>query len=532
MNEVIKFAEKVLAEGRDCYRTNPTPLFADGINTITKEQVQWNMPGEGKAVLSNLACQQNLFRTFTLLSSLTGKPKYKEAVKEAIAFHFNQLADESGLLQWGGHRFIDLMRLKPVGPGNKSMVHELKNCFPYYELMYEVDQLATEKYIRAFWNAHIYDWKELYVGRHGKYGLPMGRLWEHETVNLTPMRESTGLSFINAGNDLIYSAGMLYKLNGEHSAFKWSKHLAGQYVAARHPDTGLGAYQFTQPLKVEEPRADADTLSKFGDRAKRQFGPEFGAIALEGNLLLSLQAMAVYCENALMQMQLAKELGIEAREMLGWVHSGLTAFAKYAYIPEKNKFKPMFTDGTDLSGYILPRDGYYGRKGTVLEPYHAGNEFLLSYARCFLMTGDGVLWSIAKNIAHGNGLGDIGSEPGMKVQVNLQTDCSDSKALFAVLDVYKATSCQEYLKLARLIGSNIIKDYYHQGYFMYGPDYLYAKFDRIEPLALLALQAAEEGRSDAVPGFINGSGFTAGAYEFPDGTIKEIQDGDLYTIKG
>ena len=40
------------------------------------------------------------------------------------------------------------------------------------------------------------------------------------------------------------------------------------------------------------------------------------------------------------------------------------------------------------ANFALKRNGYYGRAGTVLAPYRATPEFMLSYARAFLVTGD------------------------------------------------------------------------------------------------------------------------------------------------
>ena len=59
----------------------------------------------------------------------------------------------------------------------------------------------------------------------------------------------------------------------------------------------------------------------------------------------------------------------------------------------------MLTDGTDLSGFAIKRYGYYGSKGRVLDPYPAGPEFMLSYARAFLLTGDATLWTMARSSA-------------------------------------------------------------------------------------------------------------------------------------
>ena len=111
MKSVITFAENVLAHGRDRYRAEPTPLLADGIEVRTGEHLRWgNLPGPA-APISNLACQQNLLRTLTALTDLTGEPRYREAAEAALRYHFAHYLDPGGLLQWGGHRFLDLETL-------------------------------------------------------------------------------------------------------------------------------------------------------------------------------------------------------------------------------------------------------------------------------------------------------------------------------------------------------------------------------------------------------------------------------------
>ncbi|SER64802.1 pectate lyase [Gracilibacillus ureilyticus] len=531
LNAVIEFCDNVLENGRDNYRKNPVPLFSDGINIDTGEHITWNFCDTGEAVISNMATQQNLFRTLTSLSYLLDEPVYKEAAKDSIRYHFDHLVDKSGLLQWGGHKFIDLKTLNAVGPVEKEYVHELKNCLPYYDLMYEVNPEATKKFIEAFWNAHVYDWDDLDVGRHGRYGLEVDHVWDHELVQRPSFRESLGLSFINTGNDLIYAAASLYRLSGDKGALKWAKHLAYQFVSARDENTGLGAYQFTQPKKVEEPGEDKRTLSKYGDRAQRQFGPEFGDIAIEARMLRAGGASSIYGRNALMQLQIAGEIGEDGRDILDWTYKGLISFAKYAYIPETNSFRTMFTDGTELTGYVLKRDGYYGKAGSELKSYFAHCGYLLSYSRAFLETGDTDLWEMARSIAKGNGFGDLGIKPGEGMNVNLQTDCSDPIALFAVLDLYKAAKCEEYLNLGRAIANNIFKRSFHKGYFTGDASKVNAKFDALEPFALISLQAAIEDKLEMIPDFVNGAGFISGNYLFPDGTVETVFDWELYHLK-
>jgi pectate lyase len=524
-----QFTEGVLREGRDRYRTPPSPLFADGIDPTTKEHLEWRSPDQDAIVISNLACQQNLMRTLVALSHLTGDAGYKDAACAAIRYMFDHYTDRNGLLFWGGHRMIDLRTLEVGGSGNKGLVHELKNVFPYYELLHEVNPDAAARQMTACWNAHIINWETLEINRHGQYDLDLPSPWARPMVEHPPFREANGLSFINIGDDLIYAAATLYRLHAEAGALAWAKHLAREYVRARHPETRLGAYQFTQPRNTGERTSDNDS-SKLGDRAKRQFGPEFGTIALEGNILFAHHAHGIYSKNALMQLHIARELGDDGRDFLDWTIAGLQAFARHAYHPETNTCKPLLTDGTDMTGYTLQRNGYYGRAGRVLQPYSAV-EFLLPYVRAFLLSGDDAIWATARQIAQGNGLGDLGLKPGKNVHVNAATHSAEPQDLFAVLEVYQATQCDDYLALARVIGQNIIAQRWVDGYFVPTPDVLYARHDAIEPLALLVLHAAITGQSDLMPVFLNGAGGIHGSYELPDGkVIKSMHDEVFYRI--
>ncbi len=530
LQAVKTFADNVLKDAVDRYRVPATPLLANGVNVFSKEHLLWKLPDGTEAVFSDFVIQQNLMRVLTALSNLSGEPKYKEAAKAQISYYFDHLQDRSGLLIWGGHRFIDLKTLKNYGPdGSADSPHELKNAFPYYELMYEVNPEKTAAYIKAFWNAHVYDWHTLEISRHGEFGHPAGVDWTQRFDDPKPYFETKGLSFLDAGNDLIYSGATLYKLTGDKGALLWSKRLAQQYVKARNPKTGLGAYQYTQPRKTMDTDDPNQTFSMYGDRAKRQFGPEFpGHLVLEATVLFRSTARNIYAENALMQLQIGQDLGAEGREILEWTRTGMVAFATQAQVPGTNMLRQMLTDGTDLSGFVVRRNGYYCKEGTRLDPYPATAEFMLSYARGFLITGDPVLWKLARDIALGGKLGDIGSTPGENLNLNLGTDSTDVYALFSLLDLFQQTKQTAYLELARVIGNNIVERRFHHGYFTDNEKQPFANINALEPYALLALDATIKGEPDKVPKFINGFGFYAGGYRFPDGKMRQVNDAELY----
>ena len=130
---------------------------------------------------------------------------------------------------------------------------------------------------------------------------------------------------------------------------------------------------------------------------------------------------------------------------------------------------------------------------------------------------------------HAADLGEIGVEPGKGLAVNLQTTNSDPYVLFSLLDLYGQSKHPAYLELARRVGDNIVSARSHHGYFLPEPDLLYAKINAIEPYALLALEATIRGHPELVPTFLNGSGFFDTEYRFPDGSVRRIQDGYLFS---
>lgn len=494
---VQRFADTVIEHGRDTFRDEPTPLFVDRLNMQTLEAVP-GKDGEGNEVMpSNLARHQNLFRTLVGLTNLTGEVKYRQAAEDAMRYHFEHLTPECGLLQWGGHRWIDLYTLEHTG--DKAMAHELKFHLPFYQFMWEVDSVATERCIKAFWNAHIMDWRILDMNRHGSYGRAMGELWDSEFEAPEPFFEGRGLTFLNTGTDLIYSATLLYSFTGDEGALQWAKRLAEMYVRARHPETGLGVYQYSKPLRREEPPAEGPltgtlTYSSYGDRAENQFGADFGDVAREGWLLRSPNS--IYGYNAIVQLQLAEDLGEEGDDFLTWTVDGLRAWAQYAYDPETNLYRPMWADGTDLTGYAIPRTGYFGPEGRVFEQDEPSPLLLWSCALGHRLSGDDLLWDTTRAMALGHGLGDMGSAPGQDPDVNLRTDNDNPYALFALLEIIRASDHQAYRDLAERVGENIIHRRFHAD--------LRVNVPSIEPLALLTLEAVLRGRPADVPSYNGG----------------------------
>ncbi len=516
LGAVRTFADQVLDHGRDRYGERHSPLFADGLDVTDLSPAVWRYDGD-EIIISNFASQQHLMRTLVGLSALTGDPGYREAAVAAAAHMFEHHRAECGLLYWGGHQIVDLRTNRNRGDFDADC-HEFKNNFPFYHFLWEVDSDATQKLLQAIWNAHIVDWSRLDMNRHGSYGTPLDTLWDHDFVAPDPFFEGDGLTFINAGNDLIYAGGILHELTGSREALTWTLRLAGQYVRARHPETGLGVYQYSQPRRREAPPDDPEhprfTWSTFGDRAQRQLGPEFGEVALEGNLLDAGRANSIYGYNALIQLHLAERLdGDEAAALLDWTVDGLVAYHRYGYDAETHTVRPLLADGTDLTGFKLKRPGYYGPAGRKFERSRVHSLLMLSYARAYRLAGRTDLRTAVRDLAAGFGLGDIGEDSERLPELNPGTDAADVNLLFALLELHRAEPREAYLELAEQLAGNILERSFHDGWFLPGPRHRYTRFDAPEPLALLTLEAIRRGSEDQIPAYVPSRGYIHGRFD-------------------
>jgi len=505
LTAVRAFADNAVKFGRDVYGPKHTPLFVDGLNVDTHEPAVWVLPSKPVAdwkmpprwIMSDLASQQNFFRTLTALTLMTGEPKYKQAAVEATRYAFANLRHPCGLLYWGGHTAWDLDTDQPVGEGRTDGVagkHEFKRHYPYYELMWEIDPKVTREFIESFWSNHVLDWSNLDFNRHGKYNPVPPSPWDHTYVGGPIPFIGKGLTFIHSASDLCYAAAMLSVLSGDPKPMVWAKRLAQRYHDACDPKTGLGADNFSE----EQTR-----------RFVKQCGPEFGERLTEATFTSVYGCR--YRFVSVCQFKLAERLGPAGREFGQFGLADMTAYAKYAYDPSDNKFWATLIDGTKLKpsdrkrdGYLLPR--WFDKRVPDANIFWA-------YVLAYKLSGDRLMWDMVRNLARGFELGDFGSQPGTPGRPNMQTPAADPLLVFALLDLQAATKDRAFLDLARRVGDNLIEEQFHKGFFVSGKDHLFCKFDTVAPLALLYLEAALTDSKVQLPAYCGGQSYFHCSFE-------------------
>ena len=520
LDAVTRFADQALAKGRDTYGT-PTPLFIDGINVDTGEPVTWKWADGREWVLCNLANQQGLFRLLDGLTRLTGEPRYKAAALDAQRYAFAHLRfgtnNSGGLLGWGGHLAYNATDDVLAGnPGGSGRIHELKCFFPFYELMWEADPQATREQIENTWNGHVLDWATLDFNRHGNPD-KRGRLWANAYRGGEVFFAGKGLTFHNAGSDFYYAAGLLTKLSGAPEPLEWAKRLSNRYAETRDPKTGLEGYQFSQC-----PSAWCDDEGRIrGDRAQYQYGEDFkGHHVVEGTLF-PCYGDTPQTGPQVGRLLLGEAMGRDGEAFIRQAVDQLTAWGRAAYRTNDNAFIPMLTDGTSMEGYVCKKDGYFGPKGRILNAGHPGAEHLWVYALGHRLSRDPYLWEMARNIARGNGWGDIGASTNAVPHLTLGETEDDPRLLFALLELHRASGQAAFLDRAGTLGDNIVRRRTRNGWFVPDSRHLYARLANDESQALLHLVAARQGRPGVVPAFTGAEPFFHAEYGAAKGRVYD-----------
>ena len=503
---VCHFADQAIAKARDTYGPKHTPLFVDAVHVETRAPAVWHHKG-AEWIMSNLANQQIFFRTLVGLSTLTGQQRYRGAAVKALQYAFAHLRSPNGLLHWGGHCLYDAGSDSHVGEGYR---HELKASYPFYDLLWQVDSQATRQFVEALWCAHILDWKNLDMNRHGSFTAEAVDPWDHQYDGGPVFFLGQGLTFVNAGSDLIYAAALLHKFTNDSRPLLWAKRLARRYVQTRDSSTGLGGYQYSQiskPVSRRDASTAVESASRISvDRAQLQFGAEFDDLAIEGKLLDHRRSLTRYPRFSLCQMALAEALGPAGDEFLHWAHEDLAAFGHHVYDPQDNQCQPMFSDGTRLDPQNVASASHYRSKDIVpyysaksFQPYPARGLFFYAYAKAFRLTRAPFMWEMVRHIARGNDLGNLGDTNGDRSRLHDSSPASDPLLLLGLVELIRTTHRKDLLDLGCRLGDNILDQRCIRGQFVSRPDQIFAKLDAVEPLALLHLESAIRGQAELVP---------------------------------
>jgi outer membrane protein assembly factor BamB len=189
-----KYADALLAYGRDHYGPIQTPLFVQIIDLRTleipkqrtaaewraemshwKEDSNYLMWGKDRSSMlwaqdSNLLWDTENVRLLNALSVETGDSKYARAADEYMRFFLKCcVSHTTGLFAWGEHMAYNVQDDEIHGQR-----HELQHPAPLWDELWTIDPEAVRGEIEGVYNYHITDKRIMAYDRHANYwnGLP------------------------------------------------------------------------------------------------------------------------------------------------------------------------------------------------------------------------------------------------------------------------------------------------------------------------------------------------------------------------
>lgn len=531
-----QYANTAIQYGRNRYSCKDMPLFADCIHiehlkaprSITSHRTGTEpVP----TVWSFFHNQQNLMRLLASLSQFTGEGEYVNVAGEAAEYMFNNYwYEESGLLHWGGHGYVDLVTGNTYGM--KGVVHEIEDVYPYWELLRSVNPERGEMLMKGIWEANVKDWNALHYNRHGdfKKQVDHANTWNRFWDGYKDPDISSDLSFISVGLDLAYAAYSLGYQKQEEAPRIWAERLLNLIIKQRDPETGIWP-------NLVHPQISKRGLNIFGRKYPQATEPRVYVGNQLNHTITQMMGMLAIVENA----QKYSRLG-EMAHIKEAVEKHIIGFLDASYDKESNKLKSIIIDGTDLTGFRIEgpfrlEKLYFGAKnGGAFLPQRITPLYTSVCARGYRVSnGRREFRDYLRDMLKAVGIGDIGIEKNSEPLLNFNTNALEPAYIFALVDLFRVEPKLEFLKMAERIGDNLIEARQHpdSGLFTLEDDFIIqnpvmdkpelqephegksvieilgdnhkiANLDSMEPLALLSIYAAQTGKYNIMPGWTAG----------------------------
>lgn len=164
------YADIMIAQGRDRYGPEQTPLFAAALNRETFRvgsfpSISGIRGGDRITTGANPMNDENLYQVLNALSVVTGDPRYKTEADKALAYFFKHAqSPATGLLAWGEHMGWDFKKEGPIRD-----THEFFRPWLLWDQSYDLDAPACLSFARGLWDHQIQNQKTGNYSRHGEW---------------------------------------------------------------------------------------------------------------------------------------------------------------------------------------------------------------------------------------------------------------------------------------------------------------------------------------------------------------------------
>lgn len=234
---VYRYADTMLAKGRDVYGPQKTQLFLSALDRLEMAPLTTRPaspagirrgdrvgPPWRELVGANPMLDENLLRVLYVLRGLSGDAKYSDAADHEIKWFFeNAASPETGLMAWGEHMFWNVMTDQP-NDAEGNPVHEFARPWVLWDRAWELAPEASKRFALGLWEHQIANHKNGGFDRHATY-------YKHGP--------NDGMDFSRHAGFYIRTWGEAYAHTGESVFLEAIDTLLTRYEKKRDPKTGL-----------------------------------------------------------------------------------------------------------------------------------------------------------------------------------------------------------------------------------------------------------------------------------------------------
>lgn len=183
----LAYADGMLEFGRDHYGDRHSPSFVDtidlremsmprGLSQMTTRIYQSLFRAADSSTGCNPMYHIDLHQLLNVLSTVTGKAKYRQAARDSIKWFFrNTQSETTGFVAWGEHLAWDLLEDRiTLQAGQKdrvfvSDIHEFYGPWIHWKTTCEVAPEQAVRFALGLWEHQIADHETCEFSRHARY---------------------------------------------------------------------------------------------------------------------------------------------------------------------------------------------------------------------------------------------------------------------------------------------------------------------------------------------------------------------------
>ncbi len=171
---VRRYADTMLAKGRDTYGAVSSPLFASALdrNSLSLPKSAPSAPegvrrGDRTLTGANPMHDENFLRLLYTLTELTGEKRYATAADDSLRFFFNNCRNKTtGFFAWGEHLGWDFNTESVL---NGRDIHEYYRPWVLWDRCLELAPETSLQFARGLWEHQIADQKTGNFNRHARF---------------------------------------------------------------------------------------------------------------------------------------------------------------------------------------------------------------------------------------------------------------------------------------------------------------------------------------------------------------------------